>query len=64
VRGVEAPAADRVLAAGTLLTALDLGGLVDFEPGPDGVVVRRHTCCLAFTLPVPKICSGCCLSGG
>jgi hypothetical protein len=67
VRGVEAPAADRVMAAGTLLSALDLGGLVDFEPGPDGVLgtddvtVRRRTCCLAFTLPEPKICSGCCL---
>lgn len=61
VRGVEAPAVDQVMAAGTLLDALGLAGLVDFEPGPDGVQVRRHTCCLAFTLPQPKVCSGCCL---
>jgi hypothetical protein len=61
VRGVEAPVTDRVVTAGTLLTALGLPDLVDFEPGPDGVEVRRRTCCLAFTLPVPKICSGCCL---
>ncbi|HEY8473124.1 MAG TPA: (2Fe-2S)-binding protein [Natronosporangium sp.] len=62
VRGVEAPPADQVMAAGTLLTALGLTDLVDFEPGPNGeVAVRRRTCCLAFTLPEPKVCSGCCL---
>ena len=44
----------------TVLKALDLDDLVDILPGerPD---VRRRTCCLAFTLPQPKICSGCCL---
>jgi hypothetical protein len=31
-------------------------------PGPAGeLAVQRHTCCLAFTLPEPKVCSGCCL---
>jgi hypothetical protein len=23
--------------------------------------VLRKTCCLAFTLPQPKICAGCCI---
>jgi ferric iron reductase protein FhuF len=47
--------------AATLLTALDVDDLVDLVPGPAGVVVQRRTCCLAFTLPEPKICSGCCI---
>ncbi|MEV0153565.1 ferric iron reductase [Micromonospora sp. NPDC050686] len=47
---------------GTLLAALDLADLVDLVPGPDGTpTVQRRTCCLAFTLPKPKICQGCCL---
>ncbi|HWB36586.1 MAG TPA: hypothetical protein VHA75_11235, partial [Rugosimonospora sp.] len=41
-----------------ILEALDLAGLVDV--GAD-LSVRRHTCCLAFTLPEPRVCSGCCL---
>jgi ferric iron reductase protein FhuF len=28
-------------------------------PGGGDPTVRRHTCCLAFTEPEPKICSGC-----
>lgn len=47
---------------GTLLDALDLGDLVDLVPGPAGEpTVQRRTCCLAFTLPQPKICQGCCV---
>jgi hypothetical protein len=46
----------------TLLKALDLDDLVELTPGPGNEpAVRRKTCCLAFTLPQPKICSGCCL---
>jgi ferric iron reductase protein FhuF len=31
-------------------------------PGPTGeLTVQRKTCCLAFTLPQPKVCAGCCL---
>lgn len=54
---------DGILAVtGTLLSALDVDDLVTITPGPDGQpAVQRHTCCLAFTLPEPKICSGCCL---
>lgn len=47
---------------GTLLSALDLEDLVDLVPGPAGeLTVRRKTCCLAFTLPQPKVCADCCL---
>jgi ferric iron reductase protein FhuF len=47
----------------TLLEALGLEDLVELLPaeGADGPEVQRKTCCLAFTLPEPKICSGCCL---
>jgi hypothetical protein len=47
-----------------LLSGLDLDDLVDLiEPsdGRPGLDVQRRTCCLAFTLPEPKICSGCCI---
>ncbi|MCW3840779.1 hypothetical protein ONA70_11775 [Micromonospora yasonensis] len=47
---------------GTLLDTLELGDLVELVPGPAGEpTVQRRTCCLAFTLPRPKICQGCCL---
>ncbi|MET8910200.1 hypothetical protein [Micromonospora sp. NPDC004551] len=46
----------------TLLDALDLSDLVELVPGPAGEpTVQRRTCCLAFTLPRPKICQGCCV---
>ncbi|MEH1101867.1 ferric iron reductase [Micromonospora sp. CPCC 205561] len=46
----------------TLLGALDLADLVELVPGPNGEpTVQRRTCCLAFTLPRPKICQGCCV---
>jgi hypothetical protein len=46
----------------TLLDALDLADLVELVPGPAGKpTVQRRTCCLAFTLPSPKVCQGCCL---
>lgn len=61
VRGIEAAPAEIMATAGTLLTALEVADLVAIEPGPAGPTVRRRTCCLAFTLPEPKICSGCCL---
>ncbi|WP_425565660.1 hypothetical protein [Pilimelia columellifera] len=48
--------------ADPLLRALGVADLVDINTGPDGTWnVQRRTCCLAFTLPEPKICSGCCL---
>ncbi|MGK5737838.1 hypothetical protein [Micromonospora sp. URMC 103] len=46
----------------TLLGALDLADLVELVPGPAGEpTVQRRTCCLAFTLPQPKVCRGCCV---
>jgi hypothetical protein len=44
--------------AHTLLTALGVEDLVEITPQ---LAIRRRTCCLAFTLPQPKVCSGCCL---
>lgn len=46
----------------TLLGALDLADLIELVPGPTGEPsVQRRTCCLAFTLPRPKVCQGCCV---
>jgi hypothetical protein len=47
-----------------ILAALGLDDLVEIAPRQDGrpgLEVQRRTCCLAFTLPEPKICSGCCI---
>jgi hypothetical protein len=47
---------------GTVLAALGLDDLVELLPGANGEpLVQRKTCCLAFTLPEPKVCSGCCI---
>ena len=46
----------------TLLEALDVADLVELVPGESGnLTVQRKTCCLAFTLPAPKVCNGCCI---
>ncbi|MDG4806781.1 IucA/IucC family C-terminal-domain containing protein [Micromonospora sp. WMMD1120] len=46
----------------TLLGALDLADLIELVPGANGEpTVQRRTCCLAFTLPRPKVCQGCCV---
>ncbi|WP_233514033.1 IucA/IucC family C-terminal-domain containing protein, partial [Micromonospora craterilacus] len=51
-----------VEAVDTLLATLDLADLVELVPGPNGEpTVQRRTCCLAFTLPKPKVCQGCCI---
>ena len=45
-----------------LNTALGVEDLIELVPGRHGKLdVQRRTCCLAFTLPQPKICSGCCI---
>jgi hypothetical protein len=51
------PAAIRPVAD-ALLSALGVADLVEITPE---LTVRRQTCCLAFSLPEPKICRGCCL---
>lgn len=46
----------------TLLRTLGVEDLIELVPGPNGKLdVQRKTCCLAFTLPEPKICRGCCI---
>ncbi|RIV34434.1 IucA/IucC family C-terminal-domain containing protein [Micromonospora radicis] len=51
-----------VEAIDTLLDTLGLADLVELVPGPNGEpTVQRRTCCLAFTLPQPKVCQGCCI---
>jgi len=45
-----------------LLTALGIDDLIELVPDRTGRLdVQRKTCCLAFTLPQPKICQGCCI---
>jgi len=47
---------------GTLLSALGVGDLIELVPAVGGVLtVQRRTCCLAFTLPEPRLCAGCCI---
>jgi hypothetical protein len=52
-------------SAGTierLNDALGVGDLVELVPDRSGKLdVQRKTCCLAFTLPQPKVCKGCCI---
>ncbi|GAA3298327.1 hypothetical protein Dvina_52135 [Dactylosporangium vinaceum] len=48
--------------ANRLLAALDAEDLVDLTPrAGGGVDIQRRTCCLAFTLPTPKVCTTCCI---
>jgi hypothetical protein len=45
-----------------LLGALGVRDLIELHPTGQGKLdVRRKTCCLAFTLPRPKVCPGCCI---
>lgn len=47
---------------GVLLGALGVEDLIELVPGRAGKLdVQRKTCCLAFTLPKPKVCMGCCI---
>lgn len=61
LRGVPGEAHVLRRTAGTLLSTLGVADLVELEPTPDGYAVQRRTCCLAFTLPTPKVCTGCCI---
>jgi ferric iron reductase protein FhuF len=46
-----------------VLAALGVDDLVDMtvDPATGSLHIARRTCCLAFTLPEPKICTGCCI---
>jgi hypothetical protein len=46
-----------------LLGALGADDLLDLsERAGGGLDIQRRTCCLAFTLPTPKVCSTCCIN--
>jgi hypothetical protein len=46
----------------TLLGTLGIEDLIELVPGRNGKLdVQRKTCCLAFTLPQPRVCTGCCI---
>jgi hypothetical protein len=45
-----------------LQAALGVEDLTELVPDHTGrLSVQRKTCCLAFTLPTPKVCKGCCI---
>jgi hypothetical protein len=45
-----------------LLRVLDADDLVELSPREGGGLdIQRKTCCLAFTLPTPKVCTTCCI---
>jgi hypothetical protein len=46
-----------------VLAGLGVDDLVDIttDPSTGALHIARRTCCLAFTLPEPKICGGCCI---
>ncbi|WP_051167711.1 hypothetical protein [Actinoplanes sp. N902-109] len=45
-----------------LLGTLGVDDLIELVPDRTGKLdVQRKTCCLAFTLPNPKVCIGCCI---
>lgn len=61
-RGFHAPPANLLDTTHRVLNALGADDLVDLalrEQG--GLDIKRRTCCLAFTLPTPKVCSTCCI---
>jgi hypothetical protein len=58
---VPGPTMQTALDVLTHLGVDDLVELGDPRPGHSGISVHRKTCCLAFTLPDPKICTGCVL---
>jgi hypothetical protein len=61
VRAADALPGPLVETVRTVLETLGVAELVTLEPDGTSYLVRRHTCCLAFTLPQPKVCSGCCI---
>ncbi|WP_425413607.1 IucA/IucC family C-terminal-domain containing protein [Micromonospora inyonensis] len=62
LRAADALPGSAVESVDTVLGALGVRDLVDLVPGASGQpTVQRRTCCLAFTLPKPKYCQGCCV---
>ena len=62
LRSADALPGPSVANMGALLSALGVAELIELVPGPNGgPTLRRKTCCLAFTLPRPNVCTDCCL---
>jgi Ferric iron reductase FhuF-like transporter len=62
LRSADAVPGPSVQSIDTLLSTLGVADLIELVPGPGGApTVQRKTCCLAFTLPEPKLCAGCCI---
>ena len=62
LRSADVVPGSSVQMIGTLLSTFGVEDLIELVTGPDGKLeVQRKTCCLAFTLPQPKICVGCCV---
>lgn len=62
LRAADALPGSSVETVGVLLDTFGVSDLVELVPGPGGVpTVQRRTCCLAFTLPQPRVCNGCCI---
>ncbi|WP_328348966.1 hypothetical protein [Micromonospora sp. NBC_00421] len=62
LRAADALPGSSVRTVDTLLDTLGVADLVELVPGRNGEpTVQRRTCCLAFTLPSPKVCQGCCV---
>jgi hypothetical protein len=56
------PARPALPTAEAILDALGVADLVELTPRPHGrLFVQRRTCCLAFALPHPRTCVGCCI---
>lgn len=62
-RGAYVLPGSTLVTATEVLEALGVADLVDLAPAQHGrgLEVQRRTCCLAFTLPEPKVCAGCCI---
>jgi hypothetical protein len=61
-RGADVVAGSTLDTANYVLAGLGLSDLVDIAPTAGGLDVQRKTCCLAFKLPQPRYCTGCCIS--
>ncbi len=61
-RGFAAPPARVLDTAHRVLGALGADDLVELSAREQGGLdIKRRTCCLAFTLPTPKVCTSCCI---
>lgn len=62
LRSADALPGSSVETIASLNRALGIADLIELLPDSSGKLdVQRKTCCLAFTLPQPKVCRGCCI---